>query len=88
MLMYFLQCFFWISPCVWPNSGLWCCIFLTLLITLTYMFWLLTLWAIMIGVFLFLGELLQCAVWSKTKSAAKRIKDCFSKCTKIRSLNI
>jgi hypothetical protein len=38
--------------------------------------------------FLFLGELLHCAVWSKTKSAAKRIEDCFSKCTKIRSLNI
>jgi hypothetical protein len=22
--------FFWISPCVWPNSGYWCCLFLTL----------------------------------------------------------
>jgi hypothetical protein len=26
--------FFWISPCVWPNSGFWCCVFLTLWITL------------------------------------------------------
>jgi cell division protein FtsW (lipid II flippase) len=23
-----------ISPCVWPNSGFWCCVFLTLQITL------------------------------------------------------
>jgi hypothetical protein len=30
-------CFFfflWISPCVWPNSGFWCCVFLNLWITL------------------------------------------------------
>jgi hypothetical protein len=29
MLMYFSagSFFFWISPCVWPNSGLlWCCV--------------------------------------------------------------
>jgi hypothetical protein len=26
--------FFLISPCVWPNSGFWCCVFLTLRITL------------------------------------------------------
>ncbi len=26
--------FFKISPCVWPNSGFWCCVFLTLWITL------------------------------------------------------
>jgi hypothetical protein len=27
----FCRCFFffWISPCVWPNSGFWCCVFLT-----------------------------------------------------------
>ncbi len=25
---------FWISPCVWPNSGNWCCVFLTLRISL------------------------------------------------------
>ncbi len=24
----FLQVFFLISPCVWPNSGYWCCLFL------------------------------------------------------------
>ncbi len=30
----FLQFFFLISPYVWPNSGLWCCVFLTLRITL------------------------------------------------------
>ncbi len=26
MLMYFFAGFFWISPCVWPNSGFWCCV--------------------------------------------------------------
>ncbi len=89
MLMYFLQCFFLISPCVWPNSGFWCCVFVSLLITLTYMFWLLSLWAIMISVFFFPGRIFAlCSVVSKTKSAAKCIKDFFSKCTKIRSLNI
>jgi len=32
---YVLFCrFFLISPCVWPNSGFWCCVFLTLHITL------------------------------------------------------
>ncbi len=30
MLMYFFAGFFLLSPCVWPNSGFWCCIFLTL----------------------------------------------------------
>jgi hypothetical protein len=30
MLMYFFECFILISPCVWPNSGFWCCVFLTL----------------------------------------------------------
>jgi len=34
MLMYFLAGFFWISPCVLPNSGYWCCLFLTLRISL------------------------------------------------------
>jgi hypothetical protein len=34
MVMYFFAGFFWISPCVWPNSGFWCCVFLTLRITL------------------------------------------------------
>jgi len=36
MLMYFFVGFFflWISSCVWPNSGFWCCVFLTLWITL------------------------------------------------------
>ncbi len=35
MLMYFFAGFFRISPCVWPNSGFfWCCVFLTLQITL------------------------------------------------------
>jgi hypothetical protein len=29
-----LRRFFLISPCVWSNSGFWCCIFLTLRITL------------------------------------------------------
>jgi hypothetical protein len=31
MLMYVLFCrfFFWISHCVWPNSGYRCCLFLT-----------------------------------------------------------
>ncbi len=28
--------FFFISPCVWPNSGYWRCVFLTLWITLLY----------------------------------------------------
>jgi len=36
MLMYFFAGFFWISPCVWPNSGYWCCLFLTLQISLLY----------------------------------------------------
>jgi magnesium-transporting ATPase (P-type) len=36
MLMYFFAGFFWISPCVWPNSGYWCCLFLTLWISLLY----------------------------------------------------
>jgi hypothetical protein len=39
MLMYFFAGFFWISPCVWPNSGFWCCVFLTLQITLIYPSW-------------------------------------------------
>ncbi len=34
MLMYFFAGFFWISPCVWPNSGSWCCLFLTSRISL------------------------------------------------------
>ncbi len=34
MLMYFFVVCFWISPCVWPNLGFWCCVFLTLRITL------------------------------------------------------
>ncbi len=34
MLMYFLAGIFLISPCVWPNSGYWCCLFLTLQISL------------------------------------------------------
>jgi hypothetical protein len=35
MLMYFFAFFFFgISPCVWPNSGFWCCVFLTLRIPL------------------------------------------------------
>jgi hypothetical protein len=35
MLMYFFAGYFWISPSVWwPNSGFWCCVFLTLRITL------------------------------------------------------
>ncbi len=32
----FWQVFFWISPCVWPNSGFWWCVFLTLWVTLLY----------------------------------------------------
>jgi hypothetical protein len=28
--MYFSAGFLKISPCVWPNSGYWCCLFLTL----------------------------------------------------------
>ncbi len=28
---YFFAGIFLISPCVWPNSGYWCCLFLTLL---------------------------------------------------------
>ncbi len=27
--MFFFAGYFWISPCVWPNSGLWCCVCLT-----------------------------------------------------------
>jgi hypothetical protein len=27
MLVYFFAGFLWISPCVWPNSGFWCCCF-------------------------------------------------------------
>jgi hypothetical protein len=34
MLTYFFAGFFLMSPCVWPNSGFWCCVFLTLPITL------------------------------------------------------
>jgi hypothetical protein len=30
MLMYYFAGCFWISPCVWPNSGFWCCVFITL----------------------------------------------------------
>jgi hypothetical protein len=30
----FCRFFILISPCVWPNSGFWCCVFLTLRITL------------------------------------------------------
>jgi hypothetical protein len=30
----FLYFFFNLSSCVWPNSGFWCCVFLTLHITL------------------------------------------------------
>ncbi len=38
MLMYFFSGFFFkIPPCVWPNSGFWCCVFLTLRITLISM---------------------------------------------------
>ncbi len=29
-----MQVFFLISSCVWPNSGFWCCVFLSLRITL------------------------------------------------------
>ncbi len=36
MLMYFFADFFLISPCMWPNSGFWCCVFLTLQITVLY----------------------------------------------------
>jgi hypothetical protein len=36
MLMYFFAGFFWISPCVWPNSGYSPCLFLTLRISLMY----------------------------------------------------
>jgi hypothetical protein len=36
MLMYFFEGFFKISPCVWPNSGFWCCVFVTLWITLMW----------------------------------------------------
>jgi hypothetical protein len=32
--MYYFAEFFWISPCLWPNSGFWCCLFLTLRISL------------------------------------------------------
>jgi hypothetical protein len=34
ILMYLLVVFLWILPCVWPNSGFLCCVFLTLRITL------------------------------------------------------
>jgi hypothetical protein len=34
MLMYLFCRLFLISPCVWPNSGLWCCVVLTLRIPL------------------------------------------------------
>jgi hypothetical protein len=34
MLMCFFVGFFWVSPCVWPNSGFRCCVCLTLQITL------------------------------------------------------
>jgi hypothetical protein len=34
MLVYFFASFFWMSPCVWPISGFWWCVFLTSLITL------------------------------------------------------
>jgi hypothetical protein len=34
MLMYFSAGVFWISPCVWPNSGFSPCLFLTLRISL------------------------------------------------------
>ncbi len=36
MLIYFFAGFFWMSPCVWPNSGFWCCVFLTLRLTLLF----------------------------------------------------
>ncbi len=36
MLMYFFAGFFWVSPCVWANSGFWCCAFLPLWITLIF----------------------------------------------------
>jgi hypothetical protein len=40
MLMYFFAGFFWISPFVWPNPGYWCCLFLTLRISLIcHQFW-------------------------------------------------
>jgi hypothetical protein len=39
MLMYYFARFFGISPSVWPNSGFWCCVFLTLRITLIYASW-------------------------------------------------
>ncbi len=32
-LMYFFADCFWISPCVWPNTGFWCSVFLTLRVT-------------------------------------------------------
>jgi hypothetical protein len=32
----------WISPCVWPNSGFWCCVSLSLPITLMSGFTLVT----------------------------------------------
>ncbi len=34
-----MQVFFCISPCVWPNSGFWCCVFLNLWKTLIYGSW-------------------------------------------------
>jgi hypothetical protein len=33
MVMYFFASHFLISPCLWPNSRLWCCVFLILYIT-------------------------------------------------------
>jgi magnesium-transporting ATPase (P-type) len=33
-ITWWASCFFWISPCVWPNSGFWCCVCLTFRITL------------------------------------------------------
>jgi hypothetical protein len=30
----FFAGFLWISPSLWPNSGFWCCVFLTLRTTL------------------------------------------------------
>jgi len=36
VLIYFFANFILISHCVWPNLGFWCCLFLTLWITLSY----------------------------------------------------
>ncbi len=38
LLLYSFAGFLKISPCVWPNSGFWCCVFLTLQITLIGLF--------------------------------------------------